>query len=226
MGKSKNNSKKQSKPVETVEVVSEDEVEEVVSEDEVEVVIDNTTNDMSGDTTETNTVVDETSADEESFEDVLNRIAERNTEILKLQKANIRDTKTISKVHNKSIRYAKKNRRNKNSSNRKLVKSGFNKPTPVPEEIAKLFDIEEGTLLARTVVTKMVYQYIRDNELQNPENKREIRPDHKIRKLFQLTKSDKLSFENFQTHMKKLYPPSKKDLAAIQEKENIANSSA
>ena len=29
-----------------------------------------------------------------------------------------------------------------------------------------------------------------------------------------LQKGDTLSFENFQTHMKKLYPPSKKDLEA------------
>jgi chromatin remodeling complex protein RSC6 len=34
----------------------------------------------------------------------------------------------------------------------------------------------------------MIYQYIRDNELQNEEDKRQIHPDSKIKKLFQLSK--------------------------------------
>ena len=75
--------------------------------------------------------------------------------------------------------------------------------------------------MARTVVTKMIYQYIRDKGLQNPENKRQINPDSKIRKLFQLSKEDTLSFENFQTHMKKLYPPSKKDMEMKKQQEQM-----
>ncbi|VVU95094.1 SWIB/MDM2 domain [seawater metagenome] len=220
MGKKSKQNKKQSKVVDTVEV-------EVVSDDDVEVEVEvDSTQNVETENESTKVVADDSSSnDEETWEDVATRITERDSEILKMQKANIRDQKLLHKLHNKAVRDARKNRRNKNSSNRKLVKSGFNKPTAVPEPIAKLFDIEEGTLLARTVVTKMIYQYIRDNELQNPENKRQIRPDKKIRNLFSLTKSDTLSFENFQTHMKKLYPPSKKDLAAMAETQNASNTS-
>jgi upstream activation factor subunit UAF30 len=208
----KKSNAKQNKKLNTVETVEV----EVVSDDEVEV----ETPEQNDDEQDVQTVASsDENSQEETWHVVAERITSNNAMILKLQKENIRDQKLLLKLHNRAVRDARKNRRNKNSSNRKQVKSGFNKPTAVPEPIAKLFDIEEGTLLARTVVTKMIYQYIRDNELQNPENKREIRPDSKIRKLFSLSKSDKLSFENFQTHMKKLYPPSKKDLAALAEQQ-------
>lgn len=159
--------------------------------------------------------------DEDTWEKVFIRISETQSNISKLSKSLVRDQKLLLKLHNKEIKESRKNRRNKNSSARKDIKSGFNKPTPVPEAVASLFDIEEGTLLARTVVTKMIYKYIKDNELQNPEDKRQIKPDKKLKKLFKLQKGDKIMFENFQTHMKKLYPPSKKDLAkAAEETDN------
>lgn len=205
-GKSHKKSKKSEKIVEKVIDESDD---EVASVEDVEIEDDSVVQETED--------VEQSGNEEkvqESFETVHSRMLENISTILKLQKEVNRDNKLLQKLHNREIRLARKNRRNKNSANRRLVKSGFNKPTPVPEAVAKLFDIEDGTLLARTVVTKMIYQYIRDNGLQNPENKRQINPDKKIKQLFQLQKGDTLSFENFQTHMKKLYPPSKKDLEA------------
>lgn len=209
----KNKTSKSKKAVQELEVVSEDEH-----------VVDQSTESTPQDDSVVNETEAQSQEEEESYETVATRISERESEIVKMQKANVRDHKLLARLHNKAVRDARKNRRNKNSQNRKLVKSGFNKPTPVPEAISKLFDIEPGTLLARTVVTKMIYQYIKDNSLQNPENKREINPDKKIRNLFSLSKSDTLSFENFQTHMKKLYPPSKKDQAQAQAQQESQSS--
>lgn len=50
--------------------------------------------------------------------------------------------------------------------------------------------------MPRTQVTKKIWEYIKANNLQNPENKREIRPDAKLGKvlgndpinMFQMTK--------------------------------------
>jgi chromatin remodeling complex protein RSC6 len=229
MGKSsKNKSKKSSSKKQsakhtavTEEVVEIVEVVDVDSESESEETLQATdSQDVSVETNENQ------KSQLEQYQEMAQIMAEREVEILKLTKANVRDWKLLHRLNNRAIKESRKNRRSKNSSNRKQVKSGFNKPTAVPVGVASLFDIEEGTLLARTVVTKMIYQYIRDHNLQNPENKREIRPDSKIRKLFLLSKTDKLSFENFQTHMKKLYPPSQKDLAAKAAAEALANASA
>ena len=145
----------------------------------------------------------------ESFEQISERFSTNLKKVKELISSLSRDYQILEKSHKREVKDARKNRRNKGSTKRD-VKSGFNKPTPVPEAVAKLFDIEPGTLLARTVVTKMIYQYIKDNGLQNEEDKREIHPDSKIRKLFQLGKNDELTFKNFQTHMKKLYPKTTK----------------
>ncbi len=224
MGKSSKKSKGNKKNSSKKETVVHEEIVETVEVDDSDV--DSESEETSQVTVQDVTVetTEDTKTQLEQYQELAQRMAEREVEMLKLCKANVRDWKLLQRLNNKAIKESRKNRRSKNSSNRKQVKSGFNKPTPVPTGVASLFDIEEGTLLARTVVTKMIYQYIRDHNLQNPENKREIRPDSKIRKLFLLSKSDKLSFENFQTHMKKLYPPSQKDLAAKAAAANQNNS--
>ena len=202
MGKnSKKSHKKHSKKAE--EVVEEEPqtvIDESEDEDDVTLASDNEGEE------ETVQEEKETSVKQvETFEEVSKRVSENISDIKKLVSTVYRDYQLLEKLHKREVKSARKNRRNKGSAKRD-VKSGFNKPTPVPEAVAKLFDIEEGTLLARTVVTKMIYQYIKDKGLQNEEDKRQITPDSKIKKLFQLGKDDSLTFQNFQTHMKKLYP--------------------
>ena len=47
--------------------------------------------------------------------------------------------------------------------------------------------------------------YIKQNDLQNPTDRRNIYPDDNIKKLFHLSEGDELHFSNFQTYMKRLY---------------------
>ena len=204
----KNSKKSHKKHSQKAEEVVEEEPQTVIdeSEDEDEVTL------ASDNEVEEETVQEEkdTSVKQvETFEEVSKRVSENISDIKKLVSTVYRDYQLLEKLHKREVKSARKNRRNKGSAKRD-VKSGFNKPTPVPEAVAKLFDIEEGTLLARTVVTKMIYQYIKDKGLQNEEDKRQITPDSKIKKLFQLGKDDSLTFQNFQTHMKKLYPKTAK----------------
>jgi len=201
MGKNKTKShKKNSKKA--VEKVHE-EPETVIDESEDEVTVVSVT-----DQEEQHEQTQDTKP-QETFQDVSARFSENISEVKKLISTLYKDYQVLEKLHRREVKDARKNRRNKGSAKRD-VKSGFNKPTPVPHAVAKLFDIEEGTLLARTVVTKMIYQYIKDKGLQEEEDKRKITPDSKIKKLFQLEKGDKLTFQNFQTHMKKLYPKTQK----------------
>ena len=212
MGKHSKSSKKDKKSKKKL-------VEKVIDESDDEVAsVEDVNTQVTEEVVEETVVTTSEEKVHESFDVIHARLSANIVACLKLQKQINQDQKLLIKQHNREIKLSRKNRRNKNSA-RRNVKSGFNKPTPVPEPVAKLFDIEEGTLLARTVVTKMIYQYIRDKGLQNPENKRQINPDSKIRKLFQLSKEDTLSFENFQTHMKKLYPPSKKDIEMKKQQE-------
>ena len=44
--------------------------------------------------------------------------------------------------------------------------------------------VPENTKVSRTTVTRALIQYIKDNKLQNQENKKQIQPDETLYKLF------------------------------------------
>lgn len=61
--------------------------------------------------------------------------------------------------------------------------SGFMKEVPISNELAKFIGEKAGTKMSRVDATKRLHSYIVDNNLQNPENRREIRPDNHLAKL-------------------------------------------
>ncbi len=58
--------------------------------------------------------------------------------------------------------------------------SGLSKPVNLSPELEAI--VGAGPM-PRTEVTKKLWVYIKDNHLQNPENKREIKPDEKLGKV-------------------------------------------
>lgn len=65
--------------------------------------------------------------------------------------------------------------------------SGFASPVVVSDELYSFlekYNITKGDPIARTEVTKHITGYIRDHDLQNPENRREIVPDAALKKIF------------------------------------------
>jgi chromatin remodeling complex protein RSC6 len=65
--------------------------------------------------------------------------------------------------------------------------------------------VPEGTKLARTEVTKFLIQYIKENNLQNPKQKKEIKPDNALLSLLDIKKNEKepLTYFNLQSKMNK-----------------------
>ena len=114
--------------------------------------------------------------------------------------------KDLDKGHKSEVKDASKNRRNKNKTGEKRDPSGFNAKQPVPPEFCEQpWGCEQDQELPRTMLTKMVYDYVKEKKLQDPDDKRKIHPDAEIKKLFHLKDSDELHFNNFQTYMKRLY---------------------
>ena len=114
--------------------------------------------------------------------------------------------KELERAHKREVRSARKNRRSSNKSGEKKDPSGFNKPQAVPIEFHEQpWGCTPDQELPRTVLTKMVYDYIKEHNLQTEEDKRVINPDNTLRKLFHLKDSDTLEFKNFQTYMARLY---------------------
>ena len=66
-------------------------------------------------------------------------------------------------------------------------------------------NVPEGTKLARTEVTKFLIKYIKENQLQNPNQKKEIKPDKALRSLLDIKKNsnEPLTYFNLQSKMNK-----------------------
>jgi chromatin remodeling complex protein RSC6 len=69
------------------------------------------------------------------------------------------------------------------SSNPNNTNSGFLKPVKISSDMAKFTGWNPEELKSRVEVTKFLCNYIRENNLQNPTDKRQIIPDAKLSKL-------------------------------------------
>ena len=106
----------------------------------------------------------------------------------------------LKRQHARELRAANKaNKRRKTNVNR--APSGFVKPTLISNELASFLGKPEGSVLARTEVTREVNAYIRAQKLQDKDNGRKINPDAKLLKLLKLKKGDELTYFNLQKYM-------------------------
>jgi hypothetical protein len=106
----------------------------------------------------------------------------------------------LKRQHARELRAANKaNKRRKTNANR--APSGFVKPTLISNELAAFLGKPEGSVLARTEVTREVNAYIRAQKLQDKDNGRKINPDAKLLKLLKLKKGDELTYFNLQKYM-------------------------
>jgi len=119
----------------------------------------------------------------------------------------------LKRQHARELRAANKaNKRRKTNVNR--APSGFVKPTLISNELASFLGKPEGSVLARTEVTREVNAYIRAQKLQDKDNGRKINPDAKLLKLLKLKKGDELTYFNLQKYMAVHFAKSSAALAA------------
>ena len=115
--------------------------------------------------------------------------------------------KTIKTLRNRTARVMKQKQKTGRASNKN---SGFLKPVAISKEMAKFTGWNPEELRSRVEVTKYICDYISQNELQNPEDRRQINPDGKLSKLLKLDKAtlkkDPLRYYSLQTHLKHHFP--------------------
>ncbi len=66
----------------------------------------------------------------------------------------------------------------------KTRKTGLTKPMNISQELADFIKADVNAKIARTDVTKRISSYIKDNNLQNPDDKRVIIPNECLKNLF------------------------------------------
>ena len=109
------------------------------------------------------------------FQSMLTQFSTLKSELKNLERRTVKELKVVQKLNNKKKRKGTR------------APSGFVKPSPISDELAKFLGKEKGVEMARTDVTREINQYIRAHNLQDKENGRKINPDEPLRNLLKLT---------------------------------------
>ena len=115
------------------------------------------------------------------------------------------ETKKQVKLAQKALLEAEKKSKKKKPKDPNAPKrppAGFAKPTLLSEELCTFLNVPADQMIARTDVTKMLTEYIKKHDLQNPENRREIRMDTALQKLLNPPDGVVVTFFTLQTYMK------------------------
>lgn len=103
--------------------------------------------------------------------------------------------KQVTKVVKQKLRGKKKL-----SGNRQP--SGFIKPTLISNDLAEFLGKPIGIEMARTEVSREINNYIKQHNLKDQANGRNINPDSKLSTLLKLGSEDRLTYFNLQKYMK------------------------
>jgi chromatin remodeling complex protein RSC6 len=69
--------------------------------------------------------------------------------------------------------------------------SGFMKPVNITPELADFINVNTSVPITRVLITKKICEYIKEKDLQNPKDRREILPDPALKRIFKLTDGEK-----------------------------------
>lgn len=120
----------------------------------------------------------------------------------------------VNQVEKQSFRLVK----TKKTVNKNKVISGFQKPTRISKELAKFTGWNDADLHSRVEVTKFICDYIKTNNLQNPDDRRQIVPDARLQKLLGYNpkkETDPLRYYSIQFHLNKMNHFPKVEVAPV-----------
>ena len=109
--------------------------------------------------------------------------------------------RTLEKKWTRDLKVAQKQSSKRKRKAGARAPSGFVKPTRISDELASFLAKPSGTEMARTEVTRDINKYIREHNLQDKANGRQINPDTKLASLLKVAKNDVLTYFNLQRYM-------------------------
>ena len=182
----KKETKKETAPVKAEPVVKQPPAKEVVEEEKV--------------TSES--IVNTIQSMFDEYRKTVETNRKQETELTLKIKSNIKNVhKYIAKEKKELSKLTKKSKRKDDPDKKKREPSGFAKESDMTPDLCKFLGVPNNTKMARTTVTKKICNYFKEKNLQNPANKREIKPDDKITKLLKLKKDDLLTYFNLQKYI-------------------------
>jgi chromatin remodeling complex protein RSC6 len=123
------------------------------------------------------------------------------TQLKQAQKDVVKMSKENAKKKNVSARKASQgNTANDGDASRKP--SGFDKPTLLADQMCDFLGLPSGTKMGRTDVTRRLTAYIKENNLQDAKDKRQIWPDDRLKAILSISNDEVLTFFNIQRYIK------------------------
>jgi len=158
--------------------------------------------------------VEEQSEDSfETFDDVQQAISNLDKELVSLNRRRTQLNKIAQKKYVQLSRQHKKRSKGDGKATKRSV-SGFNKPAHVPAAFCAYLGLNPSEQLPRTNITALLYKSIKDNNLLNPEDKRQVQATPALRTLLKMEEGENLRFENFQHYVSRVYKAEAAALAA------------
>ena len=140
----------------------------------------------------------------------LDDLASKMTALSALFKETQAALKVLSKEYEKMKKTVSKSERKR--ANARTNPNGFAKPALITDALCDFLSVPKGTEMSRTDVTRKINAYIKEHNLNKPENKRIILPDEKLRKILNVKPSEEVSFFSLQRFLSPLFV--KKTVAA------------
>jgi len=120
--------------------------------------------------------------------------------------------KILSKDYDKQQKIIEKAQ--KKRQNAKNSPSGFAKPNKISDELCDFVGVPYGSEKSRTDITRFINSYVKEHNLNKPENKRFILPDEKLKKILNVGDNEEINYFILQKLISHHFPPSASKLAA------------
>ena len=141
--------------------------------------------------------------------DLVQIVETLKAENTRLREVNREVLSTVDGTVKRAVRFVRKATKGMRPKRKASPNSGFQKPGPLTDEFCRFLNKPPGTLVSRTEATKGLRDYIKANDLQNPEDRRQIFPDDTLMKLLKMTpkelKETPLTYFNLNGKAKHLF---------------------
>lgn len=134
------------------------------------------------------TVVEEKQLGDTLISELTDKISSVQLEMKSIQQT----LKLLTKEYEKQKKVIAKVQRKR--ENAKKSPSGFAKPCKISNELCKFVGIPEGSERSRTDITRFINAYVKEKNLNNPENRREFFPDDKLRAILNVNDKEKVTY--------------------------------
>ena len=92
--------------------------------------------------------------------------------------------------------------------------SGFAKPCKISDDLCDFIGVTKGSEQSRTDITRFINSYVKEHNLNNPQNRREFFPDKKLKAILNVKDGEKVTYFVLQRLIAHHFPPSMSKLAA------------